>query len=140
MSNKTKILLALLIAALILVFYLVIQSKPLSRIPEQSNEQTQKIAKVDLEQLENDYKKEAKAILQEYSELIKKDDLKAEELRAARDKLLALKVPAKFKDLHLNLVLALAKEENSLVEGNKEEENSGQEAIDEIKANYTWLN
>lgn len=137
MSKNGKILLALLIAALFLVLYLIINSRPVVRTKDNAGSQ---VKKVDLMLLENDYKKEAKAILQEYYELIDKDDLKTEELRAVRDKLLALKVPAKFKDLHLSLVLAVAKIEKSLADDSKEGRIAGQEAINEIKANYTWLN
>ena len=137
MSNKIKILLTLLIVAIILVFYLVIKSKPLSRIPEQPNEQTRK---VDLKQLESDYKSEAKGILDDYSVLISKENLKVEEVKIIRDRLLGLKVPAEFKDLHLSLVLAVAKIEKSLADDSKEGRIAGREAINEIKANYTWLN
>ena len=137
MSKNGKILLALLIAALFLVLYLIINSRPVVRTKDNAGNQ---VRKVDLMLLENDYKKEAKAILQEYYELINKDDLKTEELRAVRDKLLALKVPAKFKDLHLSLVLAVAKIEKSLADDSKEGRIAGREAINEIKANYTWLN
>jgi hypothetical protein len=137
MSNKIKILLTLLIVAIILVFYLVIKSKPLSRIPEQPNEQTRK---VDLKQLESDYKSEAKGILNDYSLLISKENLKVEEVKIIRDRLLGLKVPAEFKDLHLNLVLALAKMSESVNEAEVKEKEASAKLIQDLKAKYVWLN
>ena len=96
--------------------------------------------RADLIKLENDYKAAAKAILADYSNSIQVADAKADQIGKAKSELLTLKVPTKFKDLHLNLVLAMVKMENFFASRDENEKIASQQMINQIKVNYAWLN
>lgn len=137
MSKNGKILLSLLALAVLLIVFLALRSKPLAQTPPQ-NEGA--VEKVDLEQLEKNYKKEVKIILADYSALIKEGEPAKEAIISIKEKLLGLKVPAEFKDLHLNLVLAVAKMAESANEANANGKEAGAKLIQDLKAKYVWLN
>lgn len=139
MTKKGKILLVLFISALLLVLYLFLTSEQAAK-----NKQPQNVSKneerVDLVKLENDYKAAAKAILADYSNSIQAADVKTDQIGKAKSELLALKVPTKFKDLHLNLVLSMVKMENFLASRDENEKIASQQMTNQIKANYVWIN
>ena len=90
--------------------------------------------------LESDYKAEAKSILDGYSQLSNNNGIDINEVKQVKNNFLALKVPTKFKDLHLDLVLAMVKMENFLTSGANEEKIASQQIVSRIKANYAWIN
>jgi competence protein ComGC len=137
MSKQLKILLILLIIAILLVLYLIMTAKTIERDQDKTSNQADKI---NLEQLENRYKDEVKNIFVNYSELIKDENFDVEQIRSIKNQLLDLRVPTKFKDLHLQFVLAITKMEDFLQTGDKEEKINSQQMINEIKVNYVWLN
>jgi hypothetical protein len=137
MAKKIKILLALSFVAILAVSYLIITSKPVNNVGKQANKEQ---VKVDLKKLEEEYKAGTKNILTDYSALLLNNDLNLEKVEADKNKLLGLKVPAEFKDLHLNFVLAVSKMEDYLKNGKDEDKAASQRMISEIKANYVWLN
>lgn len=137
MSKNGKILLSLIALAVLLIIFLVLRSKPLAQTPPQ-NEGTAE--KVDLEQLEKNYKKEVKIILAEYSALINEGEPAKEAIISIKEKLLGLRVPAELKDLHLNLVLAVAKMAEPANEVDVDEKEAGAKLIQDLKAKYVWLN
>ncbi len=49
-------------------------------------------------------------------------------------------MPTEFKELHLNLVLALIRMENFLEDGNAEEKLISLEMVKQIRDNYEWIN
>jgi hypothetical protein len=137
MTKKIKILLVLSVVAISAVLYLIITSKPVNNNGKQANKEQ---VKVDLKKLEEEYKAGTKNILTDYSALLLSDNLSLEIVETDKNKLLGLKVPAEFKDLHLNFVLAVSKMEDYLKNGKDEDKAASQRMISEIKANYVWLN
>ncbi|MBI4812438.1 hypothetical protein HY798_03310 [Candidatus Falkowbacteria bacterium] len=139
MTKKEKILLILFILAFALSLYLAATSKPIADKRGRESGGALK-EKVDLEKMENDYKKDAKLILDDYSRLAVAPNANIGEVEQMENKLLSLTVPAKFKDLHLNLVLAMTKMENFLRTGDAEEKTTSQQMIGQIKTDYDWIN
>lgn len=118
MSKKLKILVVLLIIILALFLYLALTSQPLDggKVVK-VNSQSDKIK----EKLVSDYKIKANGILADYWQLAEKKDAPAEEGEYLKNRLLELKVPADFKELHLNLVMALTKLEDYFKNGDEKE-------------------
>ena len=137
MTKKNKIILIFFIFAFFLVLYLVVTSEKTDKNKQYAG---QKIQKVDLGKLESDYKAEAKSILDGYSQLSNNNGIDINEVKQVKNNFLALKVPTKFKDLHLDLVLAMVKMENFLTSGANEEKIASQQIVSRIKANYAWIN
>ncbi|NCQ16486.1 hypothetical protein GW814_02445 [Candidatus Falkowbacteria bacterium] len=135
MNKKLKVLLLLLAVLLLLVLYLILTSESAreeSRPAPAKNE-----AAV---QLENNYTTEAKELFNDYSKMVQADSFTLEGLAALKNKILDLKVPTKFKELHINLVLALTKMENYLNSRNEQEKIFSQQMVNQLKADYSWLN
>jgi len=135
MTKKNKVLISLLVILLLLVLYLVLTSGSVrdeSRPAPAKNE--------DAVQLENNYTTEAKELFNDYLTMIQADSFTLESLAALKNKILDLKVPTKFKELHINLVLALTKMENYLNSRNEQEKIFSQQMVNQLKADYSWLN
>jgi hypothetical protein len=99
----------------------------------------QALAPVDHEKLVRDYKRGAQAAIAEYAGLKVRGDFTFDEIEKVKKELLALKVPAEFKELHVQLVLALTKIEDSLGSGGSAASEEGQNKIEQAKASYSWL-
>lgn len=103
------------------------------------NREMMKNGSTDSKKMEEKYKKEAARIVGEYLNLTAGQEYDLAQVGEIKQKLLDLTVPAKFKDLHLNLVLAMSQMEISLNGGEPEAKIASQELITEAKANYGWL-
>ncbi len=143
MSKQIKILLVLFIVAAAAVLYLLKTAEPtalikeqVGRLDEKLNEKTEKI---DLERVKTQYKEDVNKILADYSGLTETADATIEQLGSVKDRLLGLRVPSVFKDLHVNLVLAVTKMEDFLSNGDSEDRFFSQEMIDKNKEKYNWL-
>lgn len=137
MSKKLKILVVLLVIILALFFYLVLTSQSLNGGEAVKGEnESQKIK----EKLVSDYKNSANRILTDYWQLSQGKDVSAEEGEYLKNRLLELKVPADFKELHLNLVMALVKLENYWQTGDEGEKSESERLVNQAKLNYDWLN
>lgn len=136
---KKNILLIILAIAVLLVLYLIFKFEP-AEIDNKNNKPGNQAQKIDLEQMEKNYKKEVKIILDDYLAILKKDDLKLGEVMAVRDRLLALKLPPEYKNMHLKLVLSASKIEEDIQSGEKNSIAEAIKIINELKANYIWLN
>lgn len=134
MTKKLKILICLLIALLLLVLYLILTSESAT-----NKNQSASIEKTNI-QMENEYIKQAKEIFSAYNNLTVSDNFTREQVSALKNQLLELKVPTKFKELHINLVMAMTKMENFFDSNNEEEKTSGQQIISQLKNDYSWLN
>jgi len=102
-------------------------------------EQGQNPLPISHEELVRNYEARAKAAVSEYNGLEVKGSFTADEIRKVKDELLGLKVPAEFKELHVQLVLGLTKIEDSLAAGDAKIRTEGQKKIEQAKATYTWL-
>jgi hypothetical protein len=122
-----------------------------------------KVGQVDLQKLEDSYKEVVGAILADFERLIEefkitsttspeqefitatttaetKDQQElSEKVSTLRNQLMEVKVPTEFKDLHLNLLLALNKIDSYLDDRNEEEGLAGLDLISQAKINYEWL-
>lgn len=117
---------------------------------------------VDLAELESDYIKEAKTIVNEFEEITglnmvpETDSLGpvADEnvipgadreivparISQLRNRLMDITVPAQFRDLHLNLVLAFSRMENYFVEESGSDREESIKLITQAKLKNDWLN
>ena len=124
----------------------------------------QEANQVDLEELEKSYQQEAAIIFADFRQIAEeiwldvnvppleedrpttstKDRMTTSEILKfvsdLKNRLMAMKVPPKFKDLHLNLVLAMNKFSNFIETNDEEEKEESQILINQAKADYDWLN
>ncbi|MDD5290827.1 MAG: hypothetical protein PHZ04_01800 [Patescibacteria group bacterium] len=136
MSKKLKILIVLLVIILALFLYLVLTSRPLDGgAGVKANNQANEIK----EKLISDYKNNASRILTDYWQLAEGKDIPVEEGEYLKNRLLELKVPADFKELHLNLVMALTKLNNYLENGDEEEKEESEQMVNQSASEYDWL-
>ena len=148
MPKKTTFFIFLFIILLIMVVYLIFgptinnqnQTIGYKQTSDQNNNQ-QADKLVDMGLLAKAYKTEVKVILNNYLRQTQdKSILTAEYAEQIKSQLLNLKMPTKFKDLHLNLVLALDKMEDYLIDGCEEKLQASQELVNQAKEEYEWLN
>jgi uncharacterized protein YpmS len=136
MSKNLKILIALLAVIAVLFLYLVLTSRPLDgNIELEANNQSEEINT----RLVNDYKNNANKILASYWQLSRDKEISIEECGYLKDRLLELKVPSDFKELHLNLVMAFDKLEDYLENGGEKEKAESKRIIEQAMADYEWL-
>ena len=95
--------------------------------------------KADTAKLENDYKNSVKPIFSQCLSVVSAE-AKLEDVEKAKNNLLALRVPAKFKDLHVSMFLALVKMENYLQNHDLNEVSAAAKMIGEAQAGNSWLN
>ncbi|MEA3463861.1 MAG: hypothetical protein U9R14_02200 [Patescibacteria group bacterium] len=148
MSKRTILFIFLIVVLLAMVVYLIAgpiidnQNQTIGRkqaADQNNNQQANKL--VDIGLLAKTYKTEVKVILNNYLRQIQdKSILTAEYTKQIKSQLLDLKMPTEFKDLHLNLVLALDKMEDYLINGGEEKLQDSQELINQVKEEYEWLN
>lgn len=82
--------------------------------------------------LEEDYEKNIKEILEAFAN-------QKTQLNETIEKILKLTVPAKYKDLHLNLVIALTKIQQGREETNQAKIEEGLADLDKIRQKHNWL-
>ena len=135
-KKQTKILIFLLLILLFLILYLIFTSESV----KQTDNFDQQAKQANFALLEADYKSKAKEFFAVYEGLIKDNTFTEKNITELKDNLLALKVPAKLKDLHIRFVLALTKMENYLSQKDEREKGDSLQAINQLKADYSWLN
>ncbi|MBI2459653.1 MAG: hypothetical protein HYV53_03830 [Parcubacteria group bacterium] len=136
MAKKSKILILLLGILLVLILYLIFTSESIK--PE--NNVNKQVKPDNLAGLETNYKLQAREFFLAYEALIKNNNITQQNITELENKLLALKVPVKFKELHLRFVLALNRTENYLNQKDEREKGDSFQAISQLKADYSWLN
>jgi hypothetical protein len=136
MTKKAKVLIFFLLIFLVLVLYLILTSESSTKLNDFSQQaQDEKIVL-----LEENYKAKAKEFLSAYENLIKDNNFTAEKITELKNKLLDLKVPAKFKELHIQFVLALDRMENYLSQKDERKRSDSLRMVNQLKADYSWLN
>lgn len=144
MTNKSKIFIFFIIILLIIAVYLAVISKPAKQdhAEKQNNAKTNNVvdAMLNLDLLKKSYKLETKVILDNYLRIAQDETINIESVKRTKEQLLSLKVPTEFKDLHLNLVLALDEMEDYLENGDEADKRKSQEMIEREKTKYEWLN
>ncbi len=123
---------------LIIFSFLLVLSFVLYQPEKKLETESQKSKKII--QLENEYQQQAKMILADYRQIANLSSISSSEISVLRSRLLQLTVPLKFKDLHLDLVLAFTKTEDSLAKQDQKLANESQQLINKVLVNYQWLN
>jgi len=139
MSKKANFFIFLIIV-LLAVLCLIIISETIQKSDQQQVNKNDNKNQVKNEQLENNYKEQVKLIFARYLELVEGESYSYEQISIIKSELLNLKVPTKFKDLHLDLVFIMTKMEDYLTEGSEAARTESQQLVSRVKANYMWLN
>lgn len=138
MSRKVIILISVIFIFL-LALYFTQSNQEQSQTADQGNEEQNNT--IDLGLLEKTYKMETKVILSNYLRQAQDEEfLTALFIKQTKDQLLGLLVPTKFKDLHINLILALTKAEEYFQDEDKEKLQESQVLINQAKKGHEWLN
>jgi len=95
---------------------------------------------VDLARLENNYKKNAKLIFNDFIQLTDGKDITLEQIKQIKARLLDLKVPADYKEFHIKLLLAIVKMENYLDNKNSTDKEESRKIISQTKLANPWIN
>ncbi|MBU4257354.1 hypothetical protein KJ586_00520 [Patescibacteria group bacterium] len=144
MANKSKIFIFFIIILLIIAVYLAVISKPAKQdqAEKQNDAKTNNVvdAMLNLDLLKKSYKAETKVILANYLRIAQDETINIESVKQTKEQLLSLKVPIEFKELHLNLVLALDEMEDYLENGDEADKRKSQEMIEQEKTKHEWLN
>lgn len=83
-------------------------------------------------ELEKNYQDSVKEALEPYWQ--------KQDISGVKDKILAWRAPAKFLDLHFNLVVAFELLEQGKTGANQEKVEAGMDKLNALKAKYPWLN
>ncbi|MFH1427516.1 MAG: hypothetical protein ABIG60_03240 [Patescibacteria group bacterium] len=138
MKKSEIYLIILLICTCVLLSFFILFPDLFLISEENINEQ--KISQIAKSQIiKENYKKELNDIFINYVKVTNNKELTLDLLSNFRTELLNLKVPAEYKDLHLNLAFTFDKMEKYINEGNEEERLASQQLVNEAKANYGWL-
>lgn len=137
MSHKIKLL---LLATVILVVGSAASAYFLSSSKISGSAEQKEAPKVDQAALEDNYKIKAKSVVSDFAASMQSGQFAAGKIEQSREILLGLTVPAKFKDLHIELVLALDRMDEFVKTGDASKKTISEEMIAKAKANYEWLN
>lgn len=133
MPKKQKILIFLWLILFGLILYLIFTSESVSNSKQPLKPDNSAL-------LETNYKLKTKEFFNVGENLIKNNSFTEANIAELKNKLLDLKVPVKFKELHIRFVLALTKMENYLRQKDEREKGGSFQAISQLKADYSWLN
>lgn len=134
--KKRQILIILFFCSLLALIYLIFTSN----IARKNKQPDLTLNTITTAQLEEKYQTQVKKIFNDYENLINNGDYTLDQIIQIKNKLLNLRVLAKFKELHINLVLALTHMENWLNNKDELEKIAERQIIDQIKIDYSWLN
>jgi Tfp pilus assembly protein PilO len=134
MSHRTKSLIFTFLAVFLIVvlFFIIYRSSS-----DNNNDQSRQKK---IEQIERDYQQQVRKIIVDYKKIMDANQITAENVFKIKQELLNSRVPTKFKDLHLDLVLALTRLEDSFVDNNQLLAEEGKQLINKTLANNDWLN
>lgn len=133
--HRKKILIFLIVIAVLLLAYLVLSSET---ILQNENSVDQNIL-IDKEIMTSDYKRESARIISDYYYILSSKQTNIDQIRECKKKLLDLKVPSEYKDLHIQLVLAVTKMETYLLDKDEREWSESLEMINKAMADNAWL-
>lgn len=136
MQKKQKILIFLMFIPLLIILYLILTSES-ARLPDNSAEQANGGNAISLE---NDYKLKAKECFSVFENLANVGGFTQGNTAELKNKLLDLKVPVKFKDLHIKFIMALTGIEDYSNGKGESFKNGSLQAVNQLKADYGWLN
>lgn len=133
MIGGKKIIWLILIIIIIAIGFIWWQKKAPKNVEQNIGDKQITQPKVDIAQLTADYKNSLQTLLPEYKNTLANPT--AETINNTRQKLLALKMPAEFRDLHAQLVLLLDQAESA----DKTDMVNFDKKLAEIIKSYDWL-
>lgn len=142
MTKKAKILIFFSLIFLGLILYLILTSASVKKLDNSSlsSGRAGQAIKNQAALSDQDYQAKVKEIFNSFEKLSQDNGTSTEKIIGLRDKLISLKgLPAKFKDLHLKLVLALDRLEDYLKRNDQRGKNTSQQIGDQLKNDYGWL-
>lgn len=144
MTKKAKILILLLLVVLVLFFYLILTSASFKNRADSNRSvgPADQPAKNQAPPLsEEDYKIEFKKIFVAYEKLARDNSFTPEKVSELIKQTLNLKSPTrKFIMMQTSLFIALNKMADYLKQKDRSGKNPGQEIVNQLTANYSWLN
>lgn len=140
MFKNFKIILILLavVITVILILVVVLSQNPENNFLEKIGDKENSEEKVDLAALSEEYKEGISEALAEFSDLSETSELNVPRIEEIKNKVLNLKLPPEFKNLHLNFILAMARMEDYLSTGAEEAKLTAVDMIEKIKSDYPW--
>ncbi len=143
MTKTGKLLISLIFLCFFSFLYLVISLEKeftfhLLNFDKQKNI-SRKETKVDLKKIEIAYQKNIKDICLNYLKLLDSNNLSKEEIYKLKKELFSLRVPSKYRGLHLQLVTIMNKTLKYLQDGEKEKILAQETIISSLQSQYKWL-
>ena len=132
MKKKYLFLILLILLVLLIALYIVFT-------PEKTDyylkleESIAKESKVNVVINASDYKKEILPILNSYLDLLENNSFSEENILNLKTNILEIKVPKNYKELHLNIILALERMEEFIKTENEEDKISSVNLLNEAK-------
>lgn len=144
MTKFKKISIVFLSVLLLIIFYIIITNKKvdnemIAKLDDKNMEQSN-VNDVKNSEEDNKYNELTAQYFSDYANLIKSNDFTIDDLKETENKILSLKVPTEYKDLHINFILSIAKMKQYLEEGEEEKKQESEDIIRDIKLNYDWIN
>jgi hypothetical protein len=143
MKKYKKISIVFLVILLLIIFYLIITTEKIDdqklSIIENNNLTENNEKPLDIKKLQDDYTREISKFYSEYLLIQKKENVTNKDLLEIEDKLLALKVPTEFKELHIKFILAISKMKQYLENNDEKKLEDSKNIIKEIKLNNSWI-
>ena len=161
MDKKSKAIKYILSISLILVLYMLLTSDLIKFKPGSELDAKGGASAVDLQVLNDEYKAGVKIIFAKLNDIVDdvnetslislpKDGEEApllapsqeeilEKLLTSKEKLINLRLPTEYKELHLDLVLSFSRLENSIRNGSSEDKESGLLLVSKVTKDYPWL-
>ena len=139
MQKIKKIILILSLIIFIILIYLLLTSDNKNKnFIESSNNISTSTAKdvVDLVELKKNYEISMSNYYGNFIEIINNDNPEQANLSKLKLDTLSLKVPAEYKDLHINFILAITKMEDYINEKKLENKEESLRIINELKNKY----
>jgi hypothetical protein len=134
MNKKTRNIFILFIVLVLLVsIYLLLSYESSDRpVAEEGIQQ-------DAGAMAEKYTGQLKFLVADYREAISNDELDTEKIKNIKNSILDLMVPAQYRDLHVQIVLALVKMEEFVKNKDQAYKIESSNLINEALANNSWL-
>lgn len=137
MSSNAKISIAtilLIFAFTGLISWISFNARALNLIARANQQKKQ----VDLVKLDLNYRQQTRSIVTRFSQM--GDDAAEHQVAELKRELLELFVPGKFKQLHVSLVFAMNQRLDYIQGGDQNKKIASENAVNQAKTDYAWLN
>lgn len=133
MLKKKNILILLVVFGLAVLVYLLLSSESADKKAVEDD------GKNEVSTIAIEYTSQMKDLVADYRQIIFNNELDIEKIEAIKNSILGLTVPAQYKDLHVQVILALIKMEEFIKGGSQNYKAESNNLINEALANNNWL-